>query len=88
VRVEPDRIVLLLSDGTEEPWDPGSTREGPGGALYATVKRAARGGPYEAKFSPHAQSSLLPVLVEDAGAAAVTIGGKVHPIGAKTPAFG
>jgi hypothetical protein len=102
VRIEPDRIVLLLSDGTEEPWEPESTREGDGGALYATVKRAARGGPYEAKFTPHAQSSLLPVLVEQSDVsgegprntnqgtspAAIAIGGRVHPIGAKTPPFG
>jgi hypothetical protein len=95
LRIEPARILLLLSDGTEEPWDPESTREGAGGALYATVKSTARGGPYEAKFTPHAQSSLLPVLVEvgepgprEAGRVGVVIGGRVHRIAAKTPAFG
>jgi hypothetical protein len=100
LRLEPERIVLLLSDGTEEPWDPESTREGgegTGGALYATVKRGARGGPYEAKFTPHAQSSLEPVLVEaDAsapgnvppGTVAVRIGGRAHSIGAKSSPFG
>jgi len=64
LRAEPDRIVLSLSDGTEEPWDPEQTRVGDDGALYAIVKRSERGGPYEAKFTTHAQSSLYPHLVE------------------------
>src|SRR6202012_4626421 len=49
VRIEPDGVVLLLSDGTEEPWSPESTRVGPDSALYARVKAGARGGPFEAK---------------------------------------
>jgi hypothetical protein len=67
LRVEPERIALQLSDGTEEPWDPGSTRVGEDGALYALVKRGASGGPFEAKFTQHAQSSLEPLLVESEG---------------------
>jgi hypothetical protein len=98
LRVEPDRIVLLLSDDTEETWEPEATREGDDGALYATVKRDTRGGPYEAKFTPHAQSSLGPVLLFDgeggasgeahAGAPAALVGGRVHAIGAKRSPFG
>jgi hypothetical protein len=96
LRVEPDRVVLLLSDDTEEAWEPEATREGEDGALYATVKRAARGGPYEAKFTPHAQTSLGPVLFDDGGAPAggragvpaALVGGRVHAIGAKRPPFG
>jgi hypothetical protein len=82
LRIEADRIVLSLSDGSEEPWDPEATRTGEGGALYATVKRAARGGPYEAKFTPYAQSSLEPALVEAEtdGGPAVRIGGRTVPI--------
>ena len=80
IRLEPVHIVLALSDGTEEAWDPESTRVGPDGALYALVKRDAPGGPYEAKFTRHAQTSLGPALV-DAEAPAVRIGGRVRSIG-------
>jgi uncharacterized protein len=83
VRIEPERVVLLLSDGTEEPWSPESTRIGPDSALYARVKAGARGGPFEAKFTPHAQASLEPVLVESRTAEdpSVAIGGRVVAIG-------
>jgi hypothetical protein len=82
VRVEPASLVLALSDGTEEPWDPAATRTGTDGALYTVVKRAARGGPFEAKFSRHAQASLGPLLVERAaGGVAIRIGSRVEGIG-------
>jgi uncharacterized protein len=91
LRVEAARMVLVLSDGTEEAWDPASTRVGEDGALYATVKQTAKGGPYEAKFSRHAQISLGPMLAEDPGAptqVAVRIGDQLHAIGAKNMQFG
>jgi len=101
VRIEPQRVALLLSDGTEEAWDPEGTRVGPDGALYAAVKRDATGGPFEAKFTQHAQASLAPVLVEGDGpnegtspeggprrAPAVRIGGRLHAIAPKTAGFG
>jgi hypothetical protein len=81
------RVVLLLDDETEEDWDPEGTRTGEGGALYAQVKRAARGGPLEARFSRHAQASLAPFLLDDE-APSVRIGGAVHVIGAKRSRFG
>ncbi len=82
VRIEPDRIALVLSDGSEESLEPESTRIGRDGAVYASVKRTALGGPYEAKFTPHAQASLAPALVETATAApAVRIGDRVIPFG-------
>jgi len=90
LRVEPERVVLLLSDGTEEAWEPEATRAGDGGALYATVKADASGGPYEAKFSRHAQTSLAPLLVEDGASpsgVSVRIGGQLHAIGAKNTRF-
>jgi uncharacterized protein len=62
VRIEPERIVLTLSDATTEAWDPERTRIGPQGALYALVKSRAPGGPYEAKFTRHAQTCLAPAL--------------------------
>ncbi|MGD0527050.1 MAG: hypothetical protein ABSE49_18035 [Polyangiaceae bacterium] len=101
VRIEPERIALQLSDGTEEAWDPESSRVGPDGALYATVKAQAPGGPFEAKFTPHAQSALEPALVEGEapgggaapespadGTPSVRIGGRLHAIAPKTARFG
>jgi hypothetical protein len=64
LRVEPDRVMLLLSDETEEAWDPTVSRIGADGALYASVKAGAPGGPFEAKFTRHAQTSLAPLLVD------------------------
>jgi hypothetical protein len=87
IRIEPSRIMLVLSDGAEEAWDPETTRIGSDGALYTSVKRAARQGPFEAKFSRHAQASLEPALV-DAGGPAVRIGESSYAIGAKRARFG
>jgi hypothetical protein len=100
VRIEPERIVLLLSDGSEEEWDPAAARVGADGALYAEVKSLARGGPYEAKFTRHAQTSLAPALVDgeppsssassgdpssgDRERPAVSIGGRVRAIGQRS----
>ncbi len=87
IRAEGDRVLLVLSDGTEEAWDPETTRVGNGDALYAMVKGEARGGPFEARFTPHAQTSLAPLLVEG-DRPAVRLGGQVHVIGAKSARFG
>jgi hypothetical protein len=83
VKLEPYRVALVLSDGSEEAWDPESTRVGDGDALYAKVKAGATGGPFDAKFTAHAQGSLEPVLVESdaAGHPAVRLGGRVVPVG-------
>jgi len=90
LRVEPDAVTLMLDDGSEERWVPEVSRVGDRGALYAQVKRGAPGGPYEARFSRHAQASLAPVLVAEGDGAqpSVRIGGQVHSIGAKPVAFG
>ncbi|MDP9037024.1 MAG: hypothetical protein M3O50_19680 [Myxococcota bacterium] len=88
LRVQPDRVVLVLSDGTEEAWLPASTRVGDDEALYATVKASIVRGKdrsrWEAKFSRHAQASLAPLL-DDCCPPAVLIGGRVHPIGHNGP---
>jgi uncharacterized protein len=95
LRIEPHRVALLLSDATEEDWVPESTRVGPDGGLYAVVKQGASGGPFEAKFTPHAQASLEPVLEGPAaepatgeGGALARIDGRLHAIGAKKARFG
>lgn len=81
LRIEPERVVLLLSDGTEEAWDPSTTRIAESGALYARVKAGAKGGPFEAKLTRHAQLELAPILVEQGGRAAAKLGTRVVAIG-------
>jgi hypothetical protein len=82
VRIESDGVVLKLDDGTEEPWNPALSRVGTGNALYAVVKHAADGGPYEARFHRHAQTALAPVLDVDAqGRPGAHIGGRFVAIG-------
>src|SRR5262249_34959374 len=73
----------LLSDGSEEAWAPEATDVDATGALYTRVKSGARGGPFRAKFTRHAQASLAPVLVEDGGptGTGVKIGGGGGPAG-------
>jgi uncharacterized protein len=89
LRVEKSRVVLRLDDGTEEAWDVEHSRAGADGALYAPVKASAPGGPFEAKFTPHAQTSLAPLLVEgDDLSPGVRIGPEVHVVGAKCSRFG
>jgi uncharacterized protein len=84
LRSESDRIVLTLSDGSEEPFDPSTARIGEDDALYAEVKRSAPGGPYEAKFTRHAQTSLAPWLVQG-DVLSVRIGPVIHPLGSEPP---
>jgi hypothetical protein len=83
LRLTPEAILLVLSDGSEEGWIPAETRAGGDGALYTAVKRGAAGGPYEAKFTPHAQGALAPLLADGTdGPAEVVIGGRRARIGA------
>ncbi len=87
IRIEPERIVLVLSDGTEEALDSEEARIGADDALYAMVKRDAASGPYEAKFTPHAQAALAPALVEG-DPPLLRIGGRLHAVGAKRTRLG
>ena len=77
---------LDLSDGTREPWDPAHSVIGDGGALYARVKVGVEGGPFEARFTRHAQASLAPFLVEVGGEPAVDFSGRIVRIGKPTDA--
>jgi hypothetical protein len=81
VRVETEGVQLLLSDGTEEAWDPRETEISASGALYTDVKAEAPGGPFRAKFTRHAQASLAPVLEERDGKPVARVGGQVVAIG-------
>jgi hypothetical protein len=70
-------LRLSLSDGTEEPLDPASLRLGARDALYCRVK----GGAFEARFTPGAQSALWPHLMEGAaGEPQLEVGGRRYPI--------
>ena len=55
-----EQPALLLSDGSEEPFDATRLSVGDGDALYVLVK----GGEYEARFTPSAQLALAPYVVE------------------------
>ena len=73
IRVEPERVVLRLSDGSEETWSPERTRVS-GDRIYTAVK----GGAFEARFDRHAQNALGPILEEDPdGRLAVKIGSRL-----------
>ena len=76
IRVEPDRVFLRLSDGTEEPWKPETTRQR-NDRVYAVVK-----GDFEARFDRHALASLGEILVEDGVKLLVRVGGKLVALGA------
>jgi hypothetical protein len=87
--ITPWEVTLVLSDETTEALVPEDTRPGRDGqrddagkertesadALYTLVKRNAKGGPFLAKFTRHAQSSLAPILgVDEEGRPGVMIG--------------
>lgn len=66
-----------LSDGSEEALDLPSLRSGTQDALYVSVK----GGQAEARFTQHAQTSLLPfVSSTPSGELAITVGGTPYPV--------
>ncbi len=76
LRIEPDCVILRLSDGSEHRWDPARTRIA-GDRVYAVVKEGM-----EARFDRHAQASLGEVLEERDGGFVAHIGDKLVPIGA------
>ncbi len=77
IRVDPAGLRLSLSDGNEELLDPATLRVGPRDALIAAVK----GGAFEARFTPSAQTALAPHLEEThAGGLVLRIGGAVFPL--------
>jgi hypothetical protein len=59
----PGAPTLILSDQTEEPFDPSQLGVGGRDALYCWVK----GGAYEARFTQAAQAALGPYVVEGPG---------------------
>lgn len=78
LKLEGSQATLVLSDGSEEPLDAGSLCVGENDAVYVRVK----GGRFEARFAPEAQTALSPLLVETpSGEPAVELGGVCYPIG-------
>lgn len=66
VRRGADGVVQLeLSDRSIEPLDPDTLREGARKELRLTVKAGAEGGPFDAKFTRHAQTMLGELLSEE-----------------------
>lgn len=80
LRVEPSHVVLRLSDGTEEAWNPRETRAD-GDRVTTKVKRDAPGGPFEARFDRHAMAALGEVLEERDGKLVAKIGADVIALG-------
>ena len=76
IRVEADRVVLRLSDQTEEAWEPQNSRIA-GDRLYAKVKNGA----FEARFDRHAQNALGDVLDEQDGKLVARIGSRAFSLG-------
>lgn len=76
LRIERDRVIALLFDGTEEPLDLDALSVDADGIVHARVKN----GGFDARFSRHAQTDLAPILEEHDGALAVAFAGSSHPV--------
>ena len=79
LRVEPDRVVLRLSDGTEEPWDARATKFAKNGDAER-VTTPVKGGAFEARFDRHALLALGEVLEERGGHMVARVGGDLIPL--------
>jgi hypothetical protein len=78
VRPSADGISSSLSDQSEEPLVPANLRVGARDALYQRIK----GGEFEARFTPSAQTALLPWLEEqEDGQIGLRLLGRLHRIG-------
>jgi uncharacterized protein len=64
-RLEGDRLIGTLSDGTDESIDARSLSVDAEGTLRCEVKATARKGPYPAKLARHAQLALADRLREE-----------------------
>lgn len=88
LRVDGDRASVVLSDGSEEPLSAESLEIGPRDALYVRVK----GGAFQARFTPAAQSAIGPLLVESPpgegalGLPRIRVNGREYPVKNRHPA--
>lgn len=80
VRVTDAGVSVLLSDDSEEALDPASLAVGENDAVYLRVK----GGRFEARLTPEAQTQLAPLLSETpAGEPALVWGGATYAVRAR-----
>jgi hypothetical protein len=77
---EGERLLLRLSDDSEEPLVLESLRVDAEGAIRCEVKHAAKGGPYAARFDRHAAAALGELLHEVEGRVVLRVGGVERPI--------
>ncbi len=78
IKEEAGGLELALSDGSRELLDPTTLRLGARDALYCRVKA----GQFAARFTPGAQTALLPYLVEGRdGEPLLELGARRFPIG-------
>jgi hypothetical protein len=80
VRAEGDRLLARLSDESEEPLVLESLCVDDEGAIRCSVKHAAKGGPYAARFDRHAAQSLAEFLHDRDGRAVVVVGARAVAI--------
>jgi hypothetical protein len=85
LRQEGSQLILALSDGSEEPWDPAASWIGADDAVYARVKAGAPHGPFVAKLSRRAQQALSPYLRENQGGWVVQVGDRATALGRTPP---
>lgn len=72
---------IRLSDDSEEVLELDSLEVGADGAVYCRVK----GGRFEAKFTPGAQTKLAPWLVESEGGIVLEVNGRRFSLGVREP---
>ena len=70
------RVVLTLSDGSEDRVDPAALRVDAEGVLRCDVKAGKKGGPFPARFDRHAIQSLGQHIREQAGGYVLQVGSK------------
>jgi hypothetical protein len=73
-RLEGERVLLALSDGSEEPLDPATLTVDGAGVLRARV----RGGRLEARLATSAAAALADRLTEEAGRPVLALAGRRH----------
>jgi uncharacterized protein len=75
-RVDGDRVLLGLSDGSEEPLDPATLTVDGAGVLRAW----SRGGRLEARLSTSAATVLADRITDDGGRPVLTLGARPNAI--------
>lgn len=77
---EGERLLVRLSDDSEEPLVLESLHVDVDGVIRCEVKHAAKGGPFPARFDRHAAAALGELLHEAAGRVVLRVGARDWPI--------